>query len=302
MKIATFSRKDSDVSRVGVLTDTDHIVDVTEAAASRGDHRLATMLTFLRYGRAGVSLARELAEAGAATYALQDVRLHAPIVQPGKILAVGLNYEDHRAEAAGARPRSPYPEGFVKLSSTVIGPDETIALWPDVKQLDYEAELAVVIGRTAHNVSKQEALGYVAGYTVANDVSARDWQTSEQSRARSPLMGKNFPTFCPLGPWLTLRDEIPDPQALRVELRVNGETRQSGSTKQMIFTVSEIVAHWSKLRLDPGDVILTGTPAGVAFGRKPDPAPFWLKTGDVVEVDIERIGVLRNRVGPTCDC
>jgi len=247
---------------------------------------------------AAIVLARDLAESGRAVRAIEEVRLRAPLIRPGKMLAAGLNYEEHRAEAGAKMPRPPYPEGFVKLASSIIGPGDPIVAWPDVKQLDYEGELAVVIGRTAHNVPAEDALDYVAGYTAVNDVSARDWQMSERSRGRSPLMGKNFPTFCPMGPWLALRDEIPDPQALRLQLRVNGEVRQSGSTAEMIFSVREMVAHWSRLRLEPGDLILTGTPAGVAMGRKPDPTPFWLKPGDVVEVEVERVGILRNVVIP----
>lgn len=227
---------------------------------------------------------------------LDAVRLSAPLLRPGKILAIGLNYADHRAESPMRAEAPPYPEGFVKLSSSIIGPEDPIVSWPDVTELDYEVELAAVIGRTAHYVPASDALEYVAGYMVANDISARDWQRSERSRGRSPLMGKSFPSFCPLGPWLVTSDEVSDPQNLALELRVNGEVRQSASTAKMLFTVADCVSHWSKLRLEPGDLILTGTPAGVAWARKPDPSPYWLKVGDLVEAEVERIGTLRNRV------
>ena len=228
--------------------------------------------------------------------ALDEVALRAPLVRPGKILAIGLNYAEHRAESPMVAKRAPYPEGFVKLSSSIVGPHEPIVAWPDVTELDYEVELAAVIGRTAHNVSAADALEYVAGYMVANDVSARDWQRSERSRGRSPLMGKNFLSFCPIGPWLVTADEVPDPQRLGLTLKVNGELRQSASTADMEYTVADAVAHWSKLRLDPGDIILTGTPSGVAWARKPDPAPYFLRVGDIVEAAIEGIGVIRNSV------
>lgn len=295
MRIAAFSLPGADEIRLGVLTADRRLVDLAETAGE-GRASFGGMLAFLNGGRRAVDLARRRAETGGAARMLHEVRLRAPIANPGKILAVGLNYEEHRAEAGTAAPRPPYPEGFVKLPSSIVGPDDPIVAWPDVRQLDYEAELAVVIGAVAHNVTADEALDYVAGYTIANDISARDWQMSERSRGRSPLMGKNFPTFCPLGPWLVLTDEVPDPQALRVSLRVNGRTRQSAATAEMTFAVREIVAHWSRLRLEPGDIILTGTPAGVAMGHKPDPAPFWLRPGDVVEAEIDGIGVLRNPV------
>jgi 2-keto-4-pentenoate hydratase/2-oxohepta-3-ene-1,7-dioic acid hydratase in catechol pathway len=293
VKIASFSVRGSTDVRLGVLAGEGALADLADAA---GDEEWARdILAFLRSGEEGLALARECARAPRRLLPLGEVRLLAPLTAPGKILAVGLNYAEHREEVSSAAPRPPYPEGFVKLASTIVGPEDPVVAWPDVRQMDYEGELAVVVGAVAHNVSLEEALGYVAGYTIANDVSARDWQASERRRGRSPLMGKNFPTFCPLGPWLVTRDEIPDPQELSLSLRVNGELRQHATTAEMLFPVREILAHWSKLRLLPGDVILTGTPAGVALGR-PDPEPFWLRPGDLVEVEIERIGVLRNPV------
>jgi 2-keto-4-pentenoate hydratase/2-oxohepta-3-ene-1,7-dioic acid hydratase in catechol pathway len=294
VKIAAFSLPGSTQERLGVVINDGRLVDLVAAAPGIGD--FLDLPAFLRGGDAAIARARDLVAAGKAVRAVEDVRLRAPLSRPGKVLAAGLNYEDHRAETGAATERPPYPEGFVKLASSIIGPGDPIVAWPEVTQLDYEGELAVVIGRTAHNVPAEEALDYVAGYTAVNDVSARDWQMSERSRGRSPLMGKNFPSFCPMGPWMVLGDEIHDPQVLRLELRVNGQVRQSGSTADMIFTVSEMVAHWSRLRLEPGDLILTGTPAGVAMGRRPDPTAFWLKPGDVVEVEVEHVGVLRNTV------
>lgn len=285
MRIAAYAERGSTVRRLGQIAN-GHIVPF-----AFGDD----LVRLLARGDGALEAAAKTAQR-AAHRSLEEVRLLAPVHRPGKILAIGLNYEDHRAESPLRAELPPYAEGFVKLASSITDPEERIIAWPEVTQLDYEVELAAIIGRTAHNVSPEEALGHVAGYTVANDVSARDWQRSERSRGRSPLLGKNFPSFCPLGPWLVTRDEIPDPQTLSLQLRVNGEVRQSGSTADMIFTLASAIAHWSKLRLDPGDVILTGTPSGVAWARKPDPAPYFLKVGDVVEAEIEGIGTLRNRV------
>lgn len=286
MRIAAYIDDRSRVPRLGVVVER-HLIPIVGASG---------IVDVLDEGFEAAA-ERALARRGERQDALlKDVRLLAPVDRPGKILAVGLNYESHRAESPMRADPPPYPEGFVKLTSSVIGPDEPVVLWRDVEQLDYEVELAVVIGRTAHYVTVDAALEYVAGYTVANDISARDWQRSERSRGRSPVMGKSFPTFCPMGPWLVTTDEIRDPQALGLELRVNGEVRQSGSTADMIFTVAQAVSHWSKLRLDPGDVILTGTPAGVAWGRSPELSPYWLRVGDVIEAEIEQIGVLRNQV------
>ncbi len=221
-----------------------------------------------------------------------DARIGAPIADPGKIVCIGLNYFDHAQETGATPPVEPII--FLKTPDTVVGPnDEVLIPYRSVKT-DFEVELAVVIGRTARYLeSADEALACVAGYAVANDVSEREFQIE---RGGQWDKGKNCETFNPLGPWLVTADEVPDPQALDLKLWVNGEIRQDGSTSQMIFSVAEIVRYLSQFMvLRPGDVINTGTPAGVALGR-PDPKPY-LREGDVVEVEITGLGRQRQTFG-----
>ena len=215
-------------------------------------------------------------------------RLLAPL-EPTNILAIGLNYRRHAEESNMAPPDRPVL--FIKPTSAVIGPDESIVLPLDSDEVDYEAELAIVIGKTARDISQADALDYVLGYTCANDVSARDWQLRLD---RQWARGKSFDTFCPIGPAIVTIDEIPNPDALAIQMRVSGETLQSSQTSDLIFPVPEIIAYLSRgMTLLPGTVILTGTPEGVGMGRTP---PRWLRPGDVCEVEVEGIGVLRNPV------
>lgn len=218
-------------------------------------------------------------------------RLLAPLT-PCNILAVGLNYGGHAAETKISRPESPVL--FLKATTSVIGPGDVILL-PSVgpDRVDYEAELAVVIGRRAKNVSRQEALDVVLGYTCANDVSARDWQIDKQKRQWA--RGKSFDTFCPLGPCLVTRDEIPDPNRLGLRAILNGQIMQDSHTSDMIFDVRSLISDLSRsLTLLPGTVILTGTPEGVGFTRNP---PVYLREGDEITIEIEGIGSLTNPVG-----
>ena len=230
----------------------------------------------------------ELVDSGDAVPQHQ-ARLHAPIVGPRSIVAVGLNYLEHASEVRFEAP--PVPLLFAKWPSSLSGPGDVIPLDRSLsEQLDYEVELAAVIGRPAFNVSQDQALDFVGGYAVANDVSARDLQFSDSQWTRS----KSFDGFCPLGPWITTADEVPDPQALHITCRVNGEVRQDASTGQMIHSVAELVAFASRaMTLNPGDLILTGTPKGVAMGAED---PQWLRPGDVVQSEIEPLGYLRNEV------
>ena len=218
---------------------------------------------------------------------LDEVELLAPVPRPGKVVAIGRNYRDHTAEEGVAPPTAPLI--FSKWSSCVIGPGQEIRWDPALTtQVDYEAELAVVIGRTARRVSEAEALDYVLGYTCLNDVSARDLQFGDGQWAR----GKSLDTFCPMGPVLVTADEIPDPQALSIACHVGGRTLQQASTADMYFGVAAIISHCSQaFRLEPGDVIATGTPGGVGIFRDP---PILLGDGDEVIVEIERIGRLVN--------
>ena len=216
--------------------------------------------------------------------------LLAPVPDPRKIICLGLNYSDHAAESGMEPP--PEPVLFSKYPTTLIGHGANIVLPPESDQVDYEAELVVVIGRGGRHIPRERAMEHVAGYTVGHDVSARDWQLNKPGKQW--MAGKTFDTFAPMGPALVTTDEIPDPQALGIRLRLNGQTMQDSSTSQLIFPVDYIVVYLSKIMtLEPGDLIFTGTPPGVGMARKP---PVWLKAGDVVEVEIDGLGVLRNTV------
>jgi len=220
---------------------------------------------------------------------LADVRLTTPLRRPGKVVAVGLNYADHAEEGNVALPAEPLL--FTKFQSSIIGPGELITWDPALTNaVDYEAELAVVIGRQARNVSLEAALDHVFGYTCLNDVSARDLQFGDGQWVR----GKSLDTFCPVGPWIVTADEIADPQALIIECEVSGEVLQSASTADMIFGVAELVSRIShSFTLEVGDLIATGTPPGVGYFREPQRL---LRNGDEVVVRIQGVGELRNPV------
>jgi len=220
---------------------------------------------------------------------LTDPQFLSPIVAPGKVIALGLNYADHMRETGQEPPVS--PRVFGKFASSIIGPYDDIVVDERLtQQADYEGELAVVIGRRAKYVAEEDALGIVFGYLVCNDVSARDAQKIDGQLDRS----KSFDTFCPLGPWITTADEVPDPQALKIRTKVNGEIRQDSSTSQMYFRTAYLIHYLSLgMTFEPGDVILTGTPHGVGWAMKP---PRFLAPGDVVECEVEGLGLLRNRV------
>ena len=244
-----------------------------------------------------------LSDAAAYAWRLEDVTLAPPITQPAKYIAAGRNYASHLKESQAiwaARgktiERAPHPTAFVKFASAITASGTAIRIPPGVDSVDYEIELVIVIGRrAAHNVDGASALNYVAGYTIGNDVGARKLQRYEMEHQIGLTLSKNFPTFAPLGPWIVTADEIPDPQALELELTVDGEVRQQANTDSMIFGVAELVSYWSQVGLAPGDMITTGTPSGVAIAR-PDPEPYYLKPGNVVVATIERIGELLNTV------
>jgi 2-keto-4-pentenoate hydratase/2-oxohepta-3-ene-1,7-dioic acid hydratase in catechol pathway len=225
--------------------------------------------------------------AGASWRPLESVRLLASIPNPSKIVAIGLNYADHAAEGGVPTPKAPLI--FAKFPSTIVGPGDDV-VWDRglTNKVDYEAELGVVIGREARNVTEEDALDHVFGYVCVNDVSARDLQFGDGQWIR----GKSLDTFCPVGPWIVTPDEIPDPQALTIECLVNGEALQSSTTANMFFGVRTLIAHCSRaFTLLPGDLIATGTPAGVGVYKKP---PRMLEDGDEMVIRIERIGDLRN--------
>lgn len=220
-------------------------------------------------------------------------RLGAPVTGVRKFVAIGLNYHDHAQESGQPVPREPVV--FGKWSSCIGGPHDDIVQPPESTMLDWEVELGIVIGSRARRVSEKDALGCVAGYLVVNDVSERDFQLRRDGGQWDK--GKGFDTFGPLGPWLVSADEIADPQALDLWLKVNGERMQAGSTSRMIFSCAQLVSYCSRIMtLEPGDVIATGTPAGVGLGLKP---PRFLKAGDVVELGITGLGAQRQQVVAT---
>jgi len=228
-----------------------------------------------------------LREAGAIS-TREECCVTAPIPRPGKIICIGLNYRDHAEESGMDVPKSPVT--FSKFANSVVGPNAEVVIPPGSVESDYEAEFGIVIGKTATRVSEADAMEHVLGYVCINDVSARDFQFADGQWQR----GKSPDTFCPMGEAVVTRDEIADPHNLRVQLRLNGETMQDSNTKQLVFGVEALVSFLSQwTTLEPGDVIPTGTPPGVGFARKP---PVYIQPGDVMEVDIEGLGILRNPV------
>jgi 2-keto-4-pentenoate hydratase/2-oxohepta-3-ene-1,7-dioic acid hydratase in catechol pathway len=283
----------------------ERVIDLQAAAAAlkaegRGPSTAipGDMLGLLRAGEAGMDAAREVLDAvgdGAAgegqyAYNLSAVRLRAPVPVPPKILCIGQNYRDHVLEQNAKMPEKPII--FAKFATTVVGPGDDVIYPTTTKELDYEAELVVVIGRGGRHIPRERALEHVGGYAVGHDVSARDWQLNKPGKQW--MAGKTFDTFAPVGPELVTPDEAGDPHKLGIRLRLNGQTMQDSNTNQLIFGVDVLIAYLSQVfTLEPGDLIFTGTPPGVGMARKP---PVWLKPGDVVEVEIDRLGTLRNRV------
>jgi 2-keto-4-pentenoate hydratase/2-oxohepta-3-ene-1,7-dioic acid hydratase in catechol pathway len=226
----------------------------------------------------------------AKTYPVAGAKYLAPIPDPLKVVCIGLNYRDHAEETGAAIPREPVL--FSKFSSALQGAGEPIVLPWVSDQVDFEAELVLVVGKKGRHIPKAQAMSYLAGYAVGHDVSARDWQTGKD--AKQWLAGKTFDTFAPVGPVIVTADEVPDPHNLGIRLKINGTTMQNSNTKQMIFRADDLLAYISQVvTLQPGDLIFTGTPPGVGIARKP---PVFLKGGDVVEVEIDGLGTLRNPV------
>ena len=219
-------------------------------------------------------------------------RLGPCVATPSKFVAIGLNYVDHAKETNSPIPENPIV--FFKSQTCIVGPNDNVMVPKDSTQLDWEVEIAFVMGRTARHVAKKDALKYVAGYCLVNDVSERDFQLKKSASQWNK--GKGCDTFGPLGPWLVTTDEIKDPQNLDMWLDVNGQRRQTGNTRTMIFTIAELVADVSKyMTLLPGDVVTTGTPPGVGMGMKPQQ---WLKAGDVITLGIKGLGEQKQKVVP----
>jgi len=278
VRLVTFS--DGRGTRIGRL-EGDEVIDLA-AAAPELPRDLAGLLAAgpLALGRASSAESTRLP--------LEGLRLAAPIPRPGKILAVGLNYRDHVAETGRELPKVPVI--FNKQSTAATGPFDPVHCPRASDKLDYEGELGFVIGRVCRHVPRARAAEVIAGWVVVNDVSVRDWQ----GRSPTMTMGKSFDTHCPFGPALVSSDEVGDPLGLSLRTWVNGELRQSASTKDLIFDPFTLIEHLSTaFTLEPGDLISTGTPAGVALAMKP---PRWLVPGDVVRVEVERVGAIENRV------
>ena len=281
MKIATFTHRGA--TRLGVVTDGE-IVDL--AAAAPG---LPTdLVSLFAAGADAVATAKALAAKATARIALDEVHLEAPVARPPKFLAIGLNYADHVEESG--MPRPDVPVFFNKQSTCVTGPTDPIHLPRVSPLLDYEGELAFVVGRRCRHVPRERAHEVIAGYLIVNDVSVRDWQL----RVPTMTMGKSFDTHGPMGPWMVTADEVGDPHELELRTWVNGELRQHSNTKHLIFDCYAQVEHLSTaFTLEPGDVISTGTPSGVGGAMKP---PRFLQVGDVVKIEIEKIGAIENEV------
>jgi 2-keto-4-pentenoate hydratase/2-oxohepta-3-ene-1,7-dioic acid hydratase in catechol pathway len=286
MRLLTFS--DHAGPRIGVMKG-ENIIDLSVAAPDLPRE----MVAFLAAGETALQTARQVLARDAGTIAWSSVTIESPILRPPKILATGLNYKDHAIEVGGENVKFPErPVFFNKQPTAARAPYAPIFMPPESVQLDYEAELAVVIGRRCRRVKADQAAQVIAGYTILNDVSVRDWQFM----APTVLMGKSWDTHCPMGPVIVTPDELPDPIALSIRTLVNGDVRQSSNTSNLIFDCAALIELLSTVfTLEPGDVIATGTPGGVAAFRPGKP---WLKIGDVVRVEIERIGHIEARVEP----
>ena len=313
MKLGTYAAAGSRAWRAALFDTNDRVVDL-DAALRATDPALRDALSpksdvtpvdprfWLDAARQPRIAELAAASRGDCVHRLADVALGPPVPQPGKVIAVGRNYMNHVKEgqqiwaARGRKVELPtFPAAFAKFVSSLTATDSEIHIPAGVRAVDYEIELAIVIGRPAFNVTEADALSFIAGYTICNDIGARELQRLEMESQIGITLSKNFPTFGPMGPWMVTADEIADPQALTMELRVNGERRQHASTSDMIFTVRQIVAYWSRIGLQPGDIISTGTPSGVALAM-PEPEKYYLKPGDVIEAEIDGIGRLVNRV------
>ncbi|MGD0380538.1 MAG: fumarylacetoacetate hydrolase family protein [Acidimicrobiales bacterium] len=284
MRLVSFVDPDEPAGvRTGVVVG-DEVVDLTDpSVALPGD-----MTDFLVAGPAALERADAAVGSGARRLALAGVRLRPPVPHPVKVLGIGLNYGAHVAETGATPPE--YQVWFNKQRTCVIGPGEAIEIPRVSPQVDYEGELAMVVGRRARHVALADAPSVVAGFTVCNDVTVRDWQW----RTPTWTLGKSFDTHGPIGPWIVTGDEVGDPHRLRLRTWVNGDLRQDASTDDMIFSCWEQIAYLSTVfTLEPGDIISTGTPAGVGMGFDP---PRWLVEGDVVRIEVERVGTLENHV------
>jgi len=276
MKLVTFSAADGQLRPGALIEDANLVVDLTAA-----DH--AGTLSVIA---AGLNSVGDFSTHPG--YNLSAVRLHAPIANPPRIFAIGLNYRDHAVESKMELPK--FPVVFFKMQTAIIGPGASIILPKNTNQPDYEAELAFVIGKGGYRIPAADWREHVYGYTMVNDVSARDIQMSTSQWSLS----KSFPSFCPMGPAIVTADEIADPHTLAISLSINGEVLQNSNTRELVFRISDLIEYISSITpLLPGDIVSTGTPSGVGMGRKPQR---WLQPGDLVTVTVEGLGSLTNPV------
>lgn len=296
MKLVTYKTGAADRARVGAVRNGTEVVELAGTSAAPFD--TADMLSLIAGGPAALAWARDAAGKNAKPTPLADVQLLAPIPRPRKnVFCVGWNYLEHFEEGVKARPHvqemPQHPAFFTKAPTTVNGPYDTVPRHAGVtEKLDWEVELAIVIGTAGINITEAEAMQHVFGYMVANDVSAREVQ---RQHGQQWFKGKSLDGHCPMGPWIVTADEIPDPANLRLTCRVNGVAKQDSNTSYMYFKIPRIIAELSAgLTLEPGDIVLTGTPAGVGHARTP---PEFMKAGDVLESEIAGVGLLRNRIG-----
>ena len=280
MKLVTFSHAQQ--TRIGAVVD-DHVVDGLNHQDIPN-----TMLEFLNAGTTALNAMQRHIENASLRLPLNSVKLHAPIPRPGKFLGIGLNYADHIEETGRAKPD--YPTVFTKQGTSVIGMNDAIHLPKISDKVDYEGELAFVIGKRCKHVSVTDAPSMIAGFTIVNDVTVRDWQ----NRSPTWTIGKSFDTHGPMGPWLVTSDEIPDPHNLTLKTWVDDELRQSSNTRYMLFNCYELLSYLSEaMTLEPGDVISTGTPSGVGVKMQPRG---YLRAGQTAKITIESIGTLLNHV------
>lgn len=298
MKLMSFQLSRDEKSRFGVLLSDQRVLDLSQYPSPR--QLPVSLMECIRGGADALARVREALAQGERQLAagnarnvhtLRDVLLRAPLM-PGKIMAIGKNYAAHAAEIGESG--NSRPGGFVKHVDAVIADGDSVCKPTWTNTLDYENELAVVIADTCSEVPLEEAYDHVFGYTIMADMSARDVQYAERKEGNI-MIGKNFPTAAPLGPWVVTKDEIPDPHALRLTTRVNGEVRQDANTSEQIFKIPQQIAWYSHAGLYPGDIISTGSPSGTGAGY-PGPGSWYLNPGDVLECEIEKIGVLTNPI------
>jgi 2-keto-4-pentenoate hydratase/2-oxohepta-3-ene-1,7-dioic acid hydratase in catechol pathway len=276
MKLVSFSSADGRIRPGSLIEERNLVIDLSAAGYPDALSVITAGLTSVDAGE------------NDPVYPLSEIRLHAPLLNPPRIFLIGLNYRDHAIESGLAIPATPV--AFLKLPSAIIGPGEPIVLPVNTKEPDYEAEFAFVMGRGGYRIPLAEAAAYVYGYTILNDVSARDIQNASSQWS----LAKSFPTFCPLGPAIVTADSIPNPHALAISLHIDGMVLQSSNTRELIFSVPRLIEFISSITpLFPGDIVSTGTPSGVGLGRTPKR---WLQPGETVSITVEGIGTLTNPV------